>query len=86
MKFENSDTTNSRYRNDPKFSDRQAWAHIADPDQIRSGLIRVYTVCNSLCIVWMHYSKVRPSFSTFKVITANFWVTEILGILQYTAD
>ena len=24
---------NSLYRNDPKFSDRQAWANSADPDQ-----------------------------------------------------
>ena len=24
---------NSKYRNDPKFSDRQAWANSADPDQ-----------------------------------------------------
>ena len=38
----------------------------------RSSLIRVYTVCNSLCIIWMHYSKEKPSCSTFRVITANF--------------
>ena len=25
--------TNSYYRNDPKFSDRQVWANSADPDQ-----------------------------------------------------
>ena len=24
---------NTMYRNDPKFSDRQAWANSADPDQ-----------------------------------------------------
>ena len=38
----------------------------------RSSLIRVYTVCNSLCIFWMHYSKEMPSCSTFRVITTNF--------------
>ena len=38
----------------------------------RSSLIRVYTVCNSLCIFWMHYSKEKPSCSTFRVITTNF--------------
>ena len=45
------------YRNDPKFSDRYAWANSADPDQTapRSSLIRVYTVCHSVCIVWTHY-------------------------------
>ena len=34
------------YRNDPKFSDRQAWANSVDPDQMRA-----YTVCHSVCIL-----------------------------------
>ena len=51
--------------------------------QIRLLLIRVYTVCNSLCIFWMHYSKERPSCSTFRVITANFRLSKILGFLRY---
>ena len=38
----------------------------------RSSLIRVYTVCHSLCIFWMHYTKEKLSFSTFRVITTNF--------------
>ena len=63
------------------FSDRQVWANSVDPDQ-RSSLIRVYPVCNSLCIFWMHYSKEKPSCSTFRVITANFRVSEILGFLR----
>ena len=46
---------------------------------LRSSLIRVDPVCNSICIFWMHYSKVKPSCSTFRVITANFQVSEILG-------
>ena len=46
-------------------------------------LLRVYTVCNSLCIFWMHYSKEKPSCSTFRVITAIFRVSEILGFLWY---
>ena len=52
------------YRNFPKFSDRQVWANSAE----RSSLIRVYTVCDSLCIFWIHYSKDTPSCSTFRVI------------------
>ena len=40
--------------------------------QTQSSLIRVYTVCNFLCIFWMHYSKETPSCSTFRVITTNF--------------
>ena len=70
-----------QYHKNPKISDGQIWATSADPDQTapRSSLIRVYTVCNSLCIFWMHNSKEMPSYSTFRVITANFRVSEILG-------
>ena len=70
------------YRYFPKFSDGQVWANSADPDQTAPSLIRVYTVCNSLCIFWIHYSKEQPSCSTFRVITANVRVSEILGFLQ----
>ena len=38
----------------------------------RSSLIRVYTVCHSVCIVWTHYSMVGPHSSNFRVITTNF--------------
>ena len=41
------------YRNVPKFSDRWACESV-DPE--RSSLIRVYTVCHSVCIFWTHYS------------------------------
>ena len=51
--------------------------------QTQISLIRVYTVCNFLCIFWMHYSKEKSFCSTFRVITANFWVSEILGCLRY---
>ena len=47
----------------------------------RSGqcsLIRVYTVCNSGCIFWMHYSEEKSSCSTFGVITAN-----VLGVRNF---
>ena len=40
--------------------------------QIRLLMIRVYTGCNSLCIVWTHYSMVEPHSSNFRVITTNF--------------
>ena len=60
------------YRNDPKFSDRYAWANSADPDQ---SLIRVYTVCHSVWTVWTHYSMVEPHSSNFRVITTN-----VLGV------
>ena len=54
------------YHNDPKFLDRYAWANSADPD-----LIRVYTVCHFICIVWTHYSMAEPHSSNFRVITTN---------------
>ena len=39
----------------------------------RSSLIRVYTVCHSVCIFWMHYSIVKPPHSNFRVITSKFF-------------
>ena len=67
--IEQQSRRNIKYRNDPKFSDRYARANSADPDQ---SLIRVYTVCQSVCIVWTHYSVVEPHSSNFRVITTNF--------------
>ena len=81
------------YRHFPKFSDRQVWANSADPYQtapwgaVWSGsTLFAKTVCNSLCIFWMHYSKEKPSCSTYRVITANFRMSEALGFLQYPVD
>ena len=54
-------------------------------NQIRLLLIRVYTMCHSLCIVWKRYFKEKPSCSIFRVITANFRVSEILGFLRYSS-
>ena len=45
------------------------------PGQTVQTLIRVYTVCHSVCIVWTHYSMVEPHSSNFRVITTN-----ILGV------
>ena len=36
-----------------------------------SSLIRVYTVCHSVCTVWAHYSTEEPHSSNFRVITTN---------------
>ena len=40
-----------------------------------SSLIRVYTVCHSVCIIWTHYSMVEPHSSNFRVIATN-----VLGV------
>ena len=42
------------------------------------SLIRVYKVCNSVCIFWTHYSPIKPPCSNFRVIeTKHFsiWAT-----------
>ena len=52
--------------------------------QIWSILIRVYTVCNFVCIFKKHYSMIKPRCSNFRVITANFldvWIYRILTVL-----
>ena len=75
-----------RYHNDPKFSDRQVYANSADPGQTArtwSSLIRVYTVCHSVCIFGTHYTKVKPLCSTFRVITANFSGVQIFRNFLY---
>ena len=69
----------SFYNSIPKFSDRQVWESSVGPDQI-SSLIRVYTVCHSVCIFWTHYSMVEPLCSNFRVITANFLGVRIFKI------
>ena len=38
----------------------------------QTALIRVYTDCHSVCIVWTHYSMIEPHSSNFRVITTNF--------------
>ena len=45
-----------KYRNHPKFSDRQAWANSADPDQT-ALLIRVNTVLNTILLDSLFYGR-----------------------------
>ena len=52
--------------------------------QIRLTRPRVYTVCHSVCIVWMHYSMEIPYESKFRIITVIFRVYKFLGVLRYT--
>ena len=42
--------------------------------------------CQSLCIFWMHYSVVKPLFSSFKMITAKFFsVRKFRNFTVYTS-
>ena len=38
----------------------------------RSSLIRVYTICHSVCIFWMHYSMVKSSLK-FRMYSNSFF-------------
>ena len=55
------------YCNDPMFSDRHVWTNSVDPD-----LIRVYTVCHSVCMFWTPYSMLKPNCSNLRIITVNY--------------
>ena len=39
--------------------------------QTQIRLLRVYTVCHSVCILWTPYSMVEPHNSNYRVITTN---------------
>ena len=80
--IQSKSTSCRKYRNDPKFSDRYAWANSADPD-LRRSLIRVYTVCYSVCIVWTHYSMVEPLISNFRRITTKYLNVMLEHFLSY---
>ena len=67
----------SVYRHDPKFLDRHVCANNVNPDQT---LIRVYTVCHSVCNFWMHYPVVKPPCSNFRIIKSNFSGVRIFRI------
>ena len=51
---------------------------LLEEHQSKSSLIRVYTVCHSVCIILTHYSMAEPHSSNFRVITTN-----ILGVRIY---
>ena len=60
-----------KYRNDPKFSDRYAWANNADPDQTPRGAVwsgsTLFTIPSaSFGLI------VEPHSSNFRVIRTNF--------------
>ena len=55
----------------------------------RSSLIRVYTVCHSICILCTHYTMVKPHSSHFRIITAIFldvWIFQIFTVNLLTVE
>ena len=76
---------NEKYSTDSKFLARQVWADSVDADQT-ARLIRVYTICHSVCIFWTQYSQVKQYHSNFRIITAVVQVSEVLGFLRYTSS
>ena len=78
-----------KYLHDPKYSDRQIWANSAcrpRSDCSLSSLIRVYTVCHSVCIFWTLYCMVKPPCSNFRIITAIFWGVWIFWIVMVSGQ
>ena len=71
--------------NFPKFSDRQVWANSVDPDQT-APLSGSTLFAIPSADLWMQYSKEKPSCSTFRVIPANFRVSEIFGFYTTLQD
>ena len=61
----------------------RSWRTVQTQIRLKNSLIRVYTVCNSDYIFWMHDSKVEPHCSNFRISTAVFRVSEFLGVLRY---
>ena len=57
----------------------------ADRSDCSRSLIRVYTVCHSICMFWTPYSMVKQLYnSNFRVTTANFsgvWIFRIFTVL-----
>ena len=70
-------------RNDPKFSDRQVWANSADPDQTAGQRLDCLPFRLHLLNALPYVKQPCPNF---RVITANFWVSELLGVLRYTTS
>ena len=71
---------------DPKVLDSRVWTNSVDPDQTSTApsgavVIRVYTVCHSVCIFWTHHSVVKRHSSNFMIITAIVRVSKYLGFL-----
>ena len=64
----------STYYNDPKFSDRQAWANSVDSDQtaVPEQSDQGCTVSHSICNFWTHYSMIEPHCLNFRIITSIF--------------
>ena len=60
----------SGYRNDPKFSNRYAWANSADPDQTAPSLHRLDSLLYG-----------RAISSNLEWLQQIFWVSEYLGNL-----
>ena len=58
------------HHKDPKFSDRQVWSNSVCRPSSDSSLIRVYTVCHSVCILWLQYRN-DPKFSDRQVWANN---------------
>ena len=69
-----------QYHNDPKFSNRQVWANIADPDQTAPRAI-------PFASFWQNSLRFIGLFSwILGRLQQSFLASKFLGILRYTAE
>ena len=72
---------NKTYRKDPKFSDRQAWANSADPDQtVPRGFTLFAILSASFGLITLWKSHIAQILEWLQQI---FGVSEYLGNLRY---
>ena len=70
------------YRNDPKFTDRQAGANSVDPDQT-APLGAVWSGSTLFAILSTSFGHITLCGSNFRMIKTIFGVSEFLGFLRY---
>ena len=72
----------TNYRNDPKYSDRQIWESIVDPDQTVPGAVWSESTLFAILSFKVQYSVVKPNCSDFRILTAIFSGVRIFPILM----
>ena len=84
--YQNVQSENTVYHNDPKFLDRQVWANSADPDQTAprgavwsgSTLFAILSASFGLITLWQSHIV-----QILECLQQIFWVSEYLGNSRY---
>ena len=70
----------TNYRNDSKYSDRQIWESIVDPDETVPGAVWSESTLFAILSFKVQYSVVKPNCSNFRILTAIFSGVRIFPI------